>query len=1012
MSLVGDDCYFFLNNGCVRGNMCSFRHQPGAKNNEAVCPEWIKGACFKTTCVLRHMIDANRAKVPCYWEAQPNGCLKVNCPFLHNKASSVGNTQAPPGLLQAVSQPIVQNVASPIAQVQLPGTINNNAPLPNILQKFNKPYTIPQNNLPTVIHNGMMFPQQPKIVPAPSATDVLFHPILGQPRLPAAHIVGNNQRIVVPQVPPIRSSLILRNPPVNHSQMGQTQMNSMFPKSEHFSQQVEIFKKMLANKKLDQHDSNNRYNSDPGDYFEDDEVDHEGEKTKRKERHSKRKNKRNKEKEVHSSKRNKKEKTTKDNWSKGDEEILYGDYKDVPIKESSKKHPKPTIVSSDSEVTVKAYEEILREKALRKVMSKRKNKFYDDFEDIIEKKAKSKVKKSNERKHSSSKAVNDSDEVVSLLESEEFSKEDAVELGLNASPIHDEFSTSPNPVKTVVNKHIHKSSSKRKTSNENLKGTTTESSDVEDSSDTANVRESLNVIHDDGLESNHDEKVIQVIPDETAAIAFNVDDSDDLAKELSNIHETTKTSKYTSKKKPKKLMSSIVVAKQPMNNNNYKNNDNEKRKVRVGKAPIIDNNQKTKIVTVTPIQQNQSIDCDVINKTKSKGIVVIGSPSKQQKTETKPTTQIKVKSFEEIMEEKRKRKGGPNKEVLIVSDGSESPVSQVDLLKEKSLQSKIYLLSNLPATQSQLSIENTVPQVKKVRLKRTGSTENDEDKQTKRKSLQLYQPPKPAEDKSSIPNEIKTVVDTGRRKIIRIQKSTLPPSSMTTTIEKATKEEESTTVTPTNDTDSSNGVKSFEEIMREKKLRRQQIASNPTAVMKSDAIMKREHRFLKNKTVALKSNILKTTKKEANETPDTTSMKEVLTKESNVARVTPLNLLIKSESISEEDLLKDSLPPTPTVNAIVNANIADNATSTEVDRAITELPSKKTFDTSLTSAMENIQEALDEKKRQREEELLSDEEFDKEINDICLDDDNVDEDGSDIDDDDLMMELEEMIGSD
>jgi len=317
MSLVGDDCYFFWNNGCVRGNMCSYRHQPGAKNNEAVCPEWIKGTCFKTTCFLRHM-DANRAKVHCYWEARPRGCLKVNCPFLHNKASSVGNTPAPPGILQAISQQIVQNVASPIAQSQLSGTTINNFTF-NILQTFRKAYTRPQNNLQTVIHN---VPQQPKIVPAPSATVALFHPILGQPRLPAAHIVGNNQRIIVPQVPPIRSSLLLRNPPVNHAPFNHSAMK-------HFSQQVEIFKKMLENNKI----------------VEDDEVDHEGEKTKRKERHSKRKNKRNKKKEVHSSKRNKKEKT------KDSLEILHRDYKDVPIKESSKKHPKPATVSSDNEVT-------------------------------------------------------------------------------------------------------------------------------------------------------------------------------------------------------------------------------------------------------------------------------------------------------------------------------------------------------------------------------------------------------------------------------------------------------------------------------------------------------------------------------------------------------------------------------------------------------------------------------------------------------------------------------------
>ena len=52
----------------------------------------------------------------------------------------------------------------------------------------------------------------------------------------------------------------------------------------------------------------------------------------------------------------------------------------------------------------------------------------------------------------------------------------------------------------------------------------------------------------------------------------------------------------------------------------------------------------------------------------------------------------------------------------------------------------------------------------------------------------------------------------------------------------------------------------------------------------------------------------------------------------------------------------------------------------------------------------------DEQKRRREEDLLSDDEFEKEINEMCSD---TDDDGNvdDIDEDDLLMELEEMIGS-
>ena len=27
----------------------------------------------------------DRSQIPCFWETQPNGCSKTNCPFLHEK---------------------------------------------------------------------------------------------------------------------------------------------------------------------------------------------------------------------------------------------------------------------------------------------------------------------------------------------------------------------------------------------------------------------------------------------------------------------------------------------------------------------------------------------------------------------------------------------------------------------------------------------------------------------------------------------------------------------------------------------------------------------------------------------------------------------------------------------------------------------------------------------------------------------------------------------------------------
>jgi len=59
---------------------------------------------------------------------------------------------------------------------------------------------------------------------------------------------------------------------------------------------------------------------------------------------------------------------------------------------------------------------------------------------------------------------------------------------------------------------------------------------------------------------------------------------------------------------------------------------------------------------------------------------------------------------------------------------------------------------------------------------------------------------------------------------------------------------------------------------------------------------------------------------------------------------------------------------------------------------------------------EDIQEALDEKKRLREQDMLSDDEFEKEMNDLLSEGDD-DDDVDDVNDDDFMMELEQMIDS-
>lgn len=66
--------------------MCPFRHEPTAINQETVCNFWMQGNCRKFNCSFRHMqMEKNRSQIPCFWEAQPTGCSKGNCPFMHVK---------------------------------------------------------------------------------------------------------------------------------------------------------------------------------------------------------------------------------------------------------------------------------------------------------------------------------------------------------------------------------------------------------------------------------------------------------------------------------------------------------------------------------------------------------------------------------------------------------------------------------------------------------------------------------------------------------------------------------------------------------------------------------------------------------------------------------------------------------------------------------------------------------------------------------------------------------------
>ncbi|XP_065580146.1 zinc finger CCCH domain-containing protein 11B-like isoform X3 [Artemia franciscana] len=70
----------------LQGYLCPFRHEPAAKDNEVVCRYWSLGACTRPNCSFRHMeVVKPKNSINCYWESQPSGCLRPQCPFAHSK---------------------------------------------------------------------------------------------------------------------------------------------------------------------------------------------------------------------------------------------------------------------------------------------------------------------------------------------------------------------------------------------------------------------------------------------------------------------------------------------------------------------------------------------------------------------------------------------------------------------------------------------------------------------------------------------------------------------------------------------------------------------------------------------------------------------------------------------------------------------------------------------------------------------------------------------------------------
>ncbi|KAI8320675.1 hypothetical protein GQ54DRAFT_209087 [Martensiomyces pterosporus] len=85
------DCHFFLHGSCRNGSSCPFRHSEGARNTEEICQSYAQtGACPLDDCGKRHTGAVGKgtkhpAEIPCRNEENGGVCTRPDCIFKHSK---------------------------------------------------------------------------------------------------------------------------------------------------------------------------------------------------------------------------------------------------------------------------------------------------------------------------------------------------------------------------------------------------------------------------------------------------------------------------------------------------------------------------------------------------------------------------------------------------------------------------------------------------------------------------------------------------------------------------------------------------------------------------------------------------------------------------------------------------------------------------------------------------------------------------------------------------------------
>uniref|UniRef100_UPI00398E4302 zinc finger CCCH domain-containing protein 11A isoform X2 n=1 Tax=Pristiophorus japonicus TaxID=55135 RepID=UPI00398E4302 len=163
MTHQGDDCYFYFYSTCAKGDNCLFRHCEAALGSEIICTLWQEGRCFRQVCKFRHMeIDKRRSEIPCYWEKQPTGCTKLNCAFRHSKPRFIEGVfipatkgvQSKQEVTEAAEEPMVPQL--PVNQLQQPKIPIPSNPSPQVrgVMKLEASENVPSPTHPPVVINA------------------------------------------------------------------------------------------------------------------------------------------------------------------------------------------------------------------------------------------------------------------------------------------------------------------------------------------------------------------------------------------------------------------------------------------------------------------------------------------------------------------------------------------------------------------------------------------------------------------------------------------------------------------------------------------------------------------------------------------------------------------------------------------------------------------------------------------------------------------------------------------